>query len=156
MKLDDITIAHYQILAGKLVREYLPFYTDLLDNYSITERGIGQVIRDQLKLIQDTLPLFARISGRGHTPITKKELQKLDDSVMEIIDTQKEVNDLIQISSDFRSQAEESAARAGISLKDLKFAKTSSGIDLFLYLAVYGGGYSMCRFHFQPLLSFSV
>ena len=120
--LTDFDIAHYTAIASLLATKYFPFYTNLAEAYSDASRGMGKVVRDEIGKIQKTLPFLARITGRGLTPITKRELESLNKVVSEISETQKKVAQLAKMDTTLSDEIRQVAEETGVSQKDLSFS----------------------------------
>jgi len=125
-KLDDITIGNYQVLTTNITKAYIPYYKNLAAVYSDTKKGTGKVIREQQIRMADMLGLLARVEGRGVTPITRKELKKLENLRTKLYEAHKQVSIWVEESIPFRKDSEKAVKDLGISPKDMKAASENA------------------------------
>ncbi|MHA1592010.1 MAG: hypothetical protein ACTSUP_06030, partial [Candidatus Heimdallarchaeaceae archaeon] len=120
MKLDDITIGSYQTIGLNVTTAYIPYYKDAAVLYSDTTKGAGKIIKDQQLRIADIMGLLGRTLGSGVTPITRKELKKLDNLLEELKKVHKQVDKWVKESSSFDKSTAKSLKGLSISPADIK------------------------------------
>ena len=121
-KLDDITIGNYQIIASNMASAFVPYYGDVADLYSDTEKGVGKVVKEQQIRIADVMGLLGRVLGRGVTLVTQKELEKLNNLLNEIKEVHKQVSEWVKEGAPYLKDSEKAIKGLSISVEDIKTA----------------------------------
>lgn len=127
-QLDDMTVANYQMVASKIASEYMPYYSNLSSAYSDVKVGIGKIISTQVERLKEILPLLARVSGKGVTPITKKEVSKLNELLENISTNHSQIKQWTKDSTSFKDISKKAAEKHGntVTPSDLQFAKQAA------------------------------
>ena len=126
MKLDDITFGNWQVFRMNLTGVVTPYYNKVAAAFSDTEKGVGKLVKEQQERISAMVGLLARMEGKGVTPITRKELKKLENLNVEFRKVHKQVVVWVKESIPFRKDSEKAIKDLGIPPKDVKAADAVS------------------------------
>lgn len=121
-KIDDITFGNWQVFRKNLTDAVMPYYTRISAAFSDPSRGVGKVVVQQRKRVSEMLGLLARMEGRGLTPITRKELKRLDKLNIEFRKIHGQVVEWVKDSIPLRKGSESAIENLAISPKDAKNA----------------------------------
>ncbi len=128
-KFDNITLGNWQIFRKNLTDAVMPYYTRVATAFSDTSKGVGKVVGEQQARVSDMLGLLARMEGKGHTPITKKELKRLDKLNTEFRQTHGQVVAWVKDSISLRKGSDSAIKDLAISPKEMKNAEKISKVS---------------------------